>query len=100
MPLTGCDDIATISSEEPAGMTGPLRSSFSAETTTSPATDDVLQGDHVSDEHETGTMIATRGFRMGKQLDVRMWEVIEKEIMDCHEPTQLYRLRGRSKVGK
>lgn len=100
MPLTGCEDIAMISSEEPVGMTGPLRSSFSAETTTSPATDDVLQGDHVSDEHETGTMIATRGFRMGKQLDVRMWEVIEKEIMDCHEPTQLYRLRGRSKVGK
>ena len=95
LSLAGCEDIAMIPSEELVDVRQLLRASF---TTTGPVTD-LVQSEDASDGDGTGTLIVVRGSRVGKQLDVRMWEVIRKEIMDCHEPSQLHQPRGYSNVG-
>lgn len=81
--------------EDQIDITTLLSASFN---TTSPAAD-IVQGEDISNEHGTSAMVFASGSRMAKQLDVRMWEVIQKEITDCHESSHLNRLRGYSNVG-
>ena len=80
-------------------MTEPLRLNLSVETTLGPTADRLSQREHISNEDGTGTMIVTKGSKLGKQLDIRMWEVIQKEITDCYEPSQLHRLHRCGNVG-
>lgn len=95
MPPTGCEDMAMIPSVELLDMVKPLRASFA---TTSPATDRIDHDEDILGNEDTAGMVPTVRSRMGKQLDVRIWEVIQKEIMDCHEPSQLHGLQGCSNV--
>jgi len=94
MPPTSREGIAMIPPEELLNIIRPLRTSFATTTFAS----DHVHGEYLPDNEDTAGMVPTGRSRMGKQLDVRIWEVIQKEIMDCHESSQLYGLRGCSKV--
>lgn len=72
-----------------------LRASF---VTSSPTANHIVRGEDSPDDEGTAAMIPTGGSEMGRQLNIRIWEVIQKEIMDCHEPSQLHGLRGCSNV--
>lgn len=96
MPLTSCDDTSMKPSEEQRDIIRRLRASLATRSFTA---DQIVHGDVSPDDEGTAAMSPTGGSMMEKQLDVRIWEVIQQEIMDCHEPSQLHGLRGYSNVG-
>ena len=88
MPLTGSEDIAMIPPDELVRMTRPLRSSSLFRPIDSCAADHAVPEDQLNQEDAFGTVGLTGGKKIGMQLDVRVWEVIQKEVMDWYEPSQ------------
>jgi len=98
-PLTGSEDIAMIPPEVLVEMTRPLRSSSLFDQLATPIPNLALHDEVLTDEDAAGVVGFTEETSIGKQFDVRVCEVIQKEVMDWCEPNQLNHRRGCRTVG-
>ncbi|KAI9881196.1 MAG: hypothetical protein M1830_007174 [Pleopsidium flavum] len=96
MPLTGSEDIPIIPPDELIEMIRPLRSSSLFDQLATPILDLALQDKDMHDEDSAGALGFTEQTSIGKQFDIRVWEVIQKELMDWYQPNQLNHRRGYS----
>lgn len=94
MPLTGSEHSSMIPPKELVERTRRLRSSSLPGSLDSARPILALEDRDVSDEEVAGDMDSAERSKIGKQLDLRVWEVMQREVMDWYEPSQLHSRRG------